>query len=81
MSQRAVEQAVGKLLTDEQFRSWFFKDPRRCSYLYGLELSPGELGVLVRIPRTDLAALGQRLDEQIRRHQVPATPDAEERHG
>ncbi len=73
MSQRAVEQVVGKLLTDEEFRHWFFEDPLRSSVLSGLELSPEELAALVRIPRADLAGLGRRFDEKIRRHHVPAT--------
>jgi len=78
MSQRAVEQVVGKLLTDEQFRSWFFKDPRRSSFLYGLELSLEELAALLRIPRTGLAALSGHLDEKIRRHHVSASTAAED---
>ncbi len=79
MSQRAVEQVVGKLLTDEEFRNWFFEDPRRSSSLSGLELSPEELAALVQIPRTDFAALSGRFDEKIRRHHVLATAGKEER--
>ncbi len=79
MSQRAVEQVVGKLLTDEEFRVWFFEDPLRSSFLSGLELSPEELAALMRIPRAELAGLGRRFDEKIRRHHVLAAAGKEER--
>ena len=65
MSQVAVEQILGRLLTDPVFRRQFFEDPRRASVFSGLKLSAAELDALARLPRTDLAALSGRLDDRI----------------
>lgn len=65
MSQRIVERAVGKLVTDEGFRDAFFRDPKAASLQAGLELSAEELDALSRIPRPALAALNARLDDRI----------------
>ncbi len=72
MSRRAVEQILGKLLTDEVFRRRFFEDPHCACFLSGLELSPVELEAVLRIPRTPLAALSRRLDGRMCRVRVPA---------
>lgn len=79
MSQRAVEQVLGKLLTDEGFRRRFFEDPHCACFLSGFELSPVELEAVMRTPRTILAALSRSLDARIRRLCVPATPGEEDR--
>lgn len=79
MSQCAVEQVLGKLLTDEGFRHKFFEDPQRACFLFGLKLSPVELEAVTRIPRTPLAALSRCLDDRIRRLCMPATPGEEAR--
>jgi len=79
MSQRAVEQVLGKLLTDEEFRRRFFEDPHCACFHSGFELSPVELEAVMRTPRTPLAALSRRLDDRILRLCLPATPDPEER--
>jgi hypothetical protein len=78
MSQRAVEQLLGRLLTDEEFRGRFFEEPQCACYASGFELTPVELHALRRIPRTSLEALSRRLDDRIRRLYVPAAPDGEE---
>ncbi len=65
MSQTAVEQALGRLLTDVAFRREFFEDPYRASVLSGLKLSTEELEALGRVPRAALAALGRCLDDRI----------------
>ena len=79
MSQCAVEQVLGKLLTNEEFRHQFFEDPHRACFLFGLKLTPVELEAVMRIPRTPLAALSGSLDDRIRRLCMPATPGEEER--
>jgi len=79
MSQRAVEQVLGKLLTDEEFCRRFFENPHCACFLSGFELSPVELEAVMRTPRTILAALSRCLDDRISRLCVPATPDPEER--
>lgn len=78
MSQRVVERAVGKLVTDEGFREAFFRDPRAASLQAGLELSPEELEALSRIPRAALAALGARLDGRICRLHIGHEPIEQE---
>jgi len=75
MSQRVVERAVGKLVTDEGFRNKFFKDPEKVSIFEGLKLSREELEALARIPQAALAALSERLDDRICRLHVPGEPN------
>lgn len=65
MSQMAVEQVLGRLLTDAAFCRRFFDDPGRATVLSGLKLSADELEALARLPRTDLVALSRRLDDRI----------------
>jgi len=74
MSQRIVERVVGKLVTDEGFRNKFFKDPEKVSFFEGFDLSRKELQSLVRIPKTALASLSERLDDRICRLHVPVEP-------
>lgn len=78
MSQRVVERAVGKLVTDEGFRNSFFRDPKVASLQAGLELSAEELDALARIPRPALAALSARLDDRICRLHIALEPAHEE---
>ena len=65
MSQRAVERAVGKLVTDEGFREAFARFPERTAHDAGLELTASELRALMSIPLDALLALGARLDDRI----------------
>jgi hypothetical protein len=65
MSQHAVEQTLGRLLTDEEFCRRFFEDPGRTCVRSGLKLSPQELEALRRLPQADLAVLSRRLDDRI----------------
>jgi hypothetical protein len=65
MSQLAVEQTLGRLLTDAAFRRQFFENPSRAAILSGLRLSPEELDALHRLPRGEMAALSQHLDDRI----------------
>ena len=71
MSQRAVEQALGKLLTDERFRESFFGDPAWASRTAGLDLSADEMAALRRISPVVLQAFSERLDDRICRLLVP----------
>ena len=65
MSQASVERTLGKLITDECFQDRFFKDPARASLCAGLELSPGELDALSRLPKKMLRRFSARLDDRI----------------
>jgi len=65
MSQAAVEKALGKLITDECFRSRFFKDPATASFAAGLELSRAELDALSRLSVEAIGQFSARLDLRI----------------
>jgi hypothetical protein len=67
MSQAAVERALGKLITDEDFRTRFFKDPVTASFSAGLDLSRTELDALSRLPKKPLADFSAWLDDRISR--------------
>lgn len=71
MSQRSVEQALGKMVTDEAFRREFFREPDRASLEAGLDLSPAEMSALQRVPRAMLAKLGAGLEDRICRLAIP----------
>jgi hypothetical protein len=79
MSQRDVERTLGRLLTDEGFRDDFFLDPARACLALGIQLTPGELEALLRIPRSMLATLGARLDDRICRLLIQKTELARQR--
>ncbi len=65
MSQRAVEQTLGRLLTDAAFRRQFFRDPARAVLFSELTLSPEELEALRHLPKEEMAALSRCLDDRI----------------
>src|SRR5262245_19270177 len=75
MSQRAVEQVLGKLVTDETFRSVFFADPERACFCAGLELSQDERRALAAIPVESLATFAECLQDRIRRPCFPGQVD------
>jgi hypothetical protein len=72
MSQRVVEQVLGRLVTDETFREAFFQDPDGATLAYAGELTPAEMDALRQVPRTALASLCERLDDRICRLSIPA---------
>jgi hypothetical protein len=78
MSQRGVERTLGKLITDDDFREWFFADPAAATIHIGVELTSAEVEALERIPRNLLTDLCQRLDGRICRVYVPAAPSRKE---
>ncbi len=77
MSQRAVEQVLGRLVTDETFRDAFFLDPEPALVTCCSDLTRDELDALRRVPRPALAALCARLDDRICRPPVPAADGRE----
>ena len=70
MSQRDVERALGRLLTDPAFRQDFVDDPGGACLVLGLQLTPSEMEALLRIPRSAFAVLGTRLDDRICRFHI-----------
>ncbi len=65
MSQLAVEQTLGRLLTDPAFHRQFFENPARAILFSGLTLSPEEVEALRHLPQAEMAALSRRLDDRI----------------
>ena len=62
MSQRGVEQALGKLVMDAEFRDAFFRDPAVAIRATGIELTAEERSALGRIRPGALAAFQRYLD-------------------
>lgn len=77
MSQRSVERALGKLVTDERFRGAFFQDPVRASAGAGLDLSVSEVEALRKISAHALADLCASLDDRICRLPVDLSAEPE----
>lgn len=67
MTQQAVERALGKLLTDENFRDRFFTNPETASREAGFTLSAIEFDALSRLSHEALARFGEGLDKRISR--------------
>lgn len=67
MTQQAVERALGKLLTDENFREQFFASPDLACWEAGFALSPVELEALSRLSSEALARFSEALDKRISR--------------
>ena len=79
MSQQAVEQTLGKLLTDESFRERFFTTPRETVTAAGLRLSDIELLALSGISRSALRSFSASLDPRICRLCLATESSPEER--
>lgn len=78
MGQKAVERAIGKLVTDAGFREEFLRAPGASSLRAGLDLSPQELEALARIPADGLARFAALLDARICRFCFSDAADARE---
>ena len=61
MNQKAMEQALGKLVMDSGFRNAFFRDPPAASEAAGLALTDDEWRALTRIRPGALAAFERYL--------------------
>jgi|MudIll2142460700_1097286.scaffolds.fasta_scaffold105258_2 hypothetical protein len=71
MSQRDVEWALGRLVTDEEIRREFYHDPPRACVELGIQMTEEEMHALVATPRSVLAELASRLDGRISRLHLP----------
>ena len=74
VSQSAIERAIGKLATDEEFCTRFFENPAAATWEAGLPLSPIELEVLSGLSRAAIARFSASLDGRIRRRYLAGTP-------
>ena len=81
MTQRSVEQVVGRLLTDEDFRQRFLESPDRVLDAIreeGLDLTELERSVLCSIDPRDLTSLACLVDPRICRASLrPVTDETE----
>jgi hypothetical protein len=73
MSQRDVERALGRMLTDDGFREGFFENPGGACLLLGLQLAPSEMEALLQVPHPALVDLAGRLDDRICRFHAQAS--------
>lgn len=70
MSQRNVELLIGRLLTDDELRGQFVRDPRRVIDAFrrqGWELSEGETEALASTDTKTWAELAARIPSRLRR--------------
>jgi len=74
VSQNAVERALGKLVTDDEFCARFFENPAAATWEAGLPLSALELDALSGLSRAAIARFSQSLHGRIRRLCVSGTP-------
>ncbi len=77
MTQQNVERTIGKLATDEEFRTRFFANPAAATWEAGIALAPVELDALSALSQTALTRFSRALDPRISRLSlVGARPSA-----
>jgi hypothetical protein len=79
MAQRDVEILIGRLVTDEGFRSEFLGDPEVVLFDLrdrGLELSPTEISALVSTDRAIWTIAADRLDPRLQKSRLRRDPKA-----
>ncbi len=67
---RSIEILIGRLVTDEDFRAAFRRDPRAAlasAHTWGLELSVGEVGALLETDRTLWDRVAAELDARLQK--------------
>lgn len=67
---RSIEILIGRLVTDEDFRAAFRRDPRAAlvkASAWGLELSVGEVGALLDTDRTLWDRVARELDARLQK--------------
>lgn len=70
MAQRIIEMLIGRLITDEQFRSEFLEDPENTLLRLrdrGLELSKTEIAALVNTDCTLWGRTADRIDPRLQK--------------
>ena len=73
MSRQAMEQALGKLVMDVEFRDAFFSDAAEATRHAGIEITEHERDTLALIRPGALAAFKRYLDQRCER--IPDTSD------
>lgn len=70
MAQRTIELLIGRLITDEEFRSEFLKDPEKALIVlndHGLELSRTEVAALLNTDHTLWARTADAIDPRLQK--------------
>jgi hypothetical protein len=70
VSQRIIEMLIGRLITDEQFRTEFLRDPHAALATFtasGLELSRTEIAALVNTDPTVWARAADAIDPRLQK--------------
>ena len=70
MSQRIIEMLIGRLITDEQFREEFLRNPQEALATFtasGLELSRTEIAALVNTDPTLWAKTAEAIDPRLQK--------------
>ncbi len=70
MSQKIVQLVIGRLLTDEELRLQFLRDPRATLTAFrdqGLELTRGEIEALIQTDRDTWTDAAERIDSRLQR--------------
>jgi hypothetical protein len=75
MTQQAVERAIGKLVTDAEFREQFYVNPEKATWEAGLPLSGVELAALAALSRDAVVRFSEGLDVRICRASLDTTED------
>jgi len=63
MTKQAVEQILGRIITDEEFRKQFFADPEKV--LKDYDLDDEEREALLKTKKEDVEGFSRKLDERI----------------
>ena len=75
MTQQAVERAIGKLVTDAEFRERFYVNPEKTTWEAGLPLSGVELEALATLSRDAVVRFSEGLDARICRASLDTMED------
>ena len=70
MSQKTVQLMIGRLVTDEEYRLRFLKDPAGTLNQLrdqGVDLTPGEIEALARTDRALWSDAAERIDRHLQR--------------
>jgi hypothetical protein len=70
LSQRIIEMLIGRLITDEQFREEFLRDPETALATFtasGLELNRTEIAALVNTDPTLWARTAEAVDPRLQK--------------
>ena len=79
MSQRGLEDLLGRLITDKGFRRQFFEEPAARCAAERIEVTPRELDALLKLKENHIESFAKRLDPRIVRAVVDADTRARPR--